>query len=180
MEQLFRRGPTARWAPGRGRPWWGMPCCGPARQAGYVLIDYLGSPPPGATAAWGGEILRLLQEKFRAWEGILVESGGPGRGARGRPQPPAAGGFTSATASVPCPYDCLLFGGALPDLPPLPQREGGPRRRPWEAHRGLLSQLARGPMRSLWRSPGPHLPCRPGGLLGGPDQPPRAGGREKG
>ena len=94
MEQLFRRGPTARWAPGRGRPWWGMPCCGPARQQAMCSLTTWGSPPPGATAAWGARSSACSRR-----------SSGLGRGSWWSPRPRKGG-----------PEDALrrLAAGVLP------------------------------------------------------------------
>ena len=85
MEQLFRRGayrPVGAWE--------GVTA---ARRNGGL----------------GGEILRLLQEKFQDWEGILVESeapeGGPEDALRRRRL-----GFYQRNGFRPLSYDCLLFG----------------------------------------------------------------------
>ena len=77
MEQLFRRGayhPVGAW---EGETLVGYALLWTSPAAGYVLIDYLGVAAARRNGGLGGEILRLLQEKFRDWEGILVESEAP-------------------------------------------------------------------------------------------------------
>ena len=106
-----------------------------------MLIDYLGVTAARRNGGLGGEILRLLQEKFRDWEGILVESeapeGGPEDALRRRRL-----GFYQRNGFRPLSYDCLLFGVHYRTLPPLPQREGT-EAAAMEAHRGVYrSQLA--------------------------------------
>lgn len=74
MEQLFRRGayrPVGAW---EGETLVGYALLWTSPAAGYVLIDYLGVTAARRNGGLGGEILRLLQEKFQDWEGILVES----------------------------------------------------------------------------------------------------------
>ncbi|MFQ9411276.1 MAG: hypothetical protein ACLR1T_09800 [Evtepia gabavorous] len=48
---------------------------GPQRK--YVLIDYLGVTAARRNGGLGAELLRLLREKFRSWDGIIVESEAP-------------------------------------------------------------------------------------------------------
>ena len=109
MEQLFRRGayrPVGAW---EGETLVGYALLWTSPAAGYVLIDYLGVTAARRNGGLGGEILRLLQEKFRAWEGILVESeapeGGPEDALRRRRL-----GFYQRNGFRPLSYDCLLFG----------------------------------------------------------------------
>lgn len=48
-----------------------------APQRKYVLIDYLGVTAARRNGGLGAELLRLLREKFRSWDGIIVESEAP-------------------------------------------------------------------------------------------------------
>ena len=141
MEQLFRRGayrPVGAW---EGETLVGYALLWTSPAAGYVLIDYLGVTAARRNGGLGGEILRLLQEKFRAWEGILVESeapeGGPEDALRRRRL-----GFYQRNGFRPLSYDCLLFGVHYRTFLLSPNGKGT-EAAAMEAHRGVYrSQLA--------------------------------------
>ena len=141
MEQLFRRGayrPVGAW---EGETLVGYALLWTSPAAGYVLIDYLGVTAARRNGGLGGEILRLLQEKFRDWEGILVESeapeGGPEDALRRRRL-----GVYQRNGFRPLSYDCLLFGVHYRTFLLSPNGKGT-EAAAMEAHRGVYrSQLA--------------------------------------
>ena len=80
-----------------------------APQRKYVLIDYLGVTAARRNGGLGAELLRLLREKFRSWDGIIVESeapeGGQSDGIRQRRM-----NFYRRNGYTFLRYDCMLFG----------------------------------------------------------------------
>lgn len=75
----------------------------------YVLLDYLGVTAARRNGGLGAELLRLLREKFRSWDGIIVESeapeGGQSDGIRQRRM-----NFYRRNGYTFLRYDCMLFG----------------------------------------------------------------------
>lgn len=75
----------------------------------YVLIDYLGVTARRRNQGLGGEILRLLREKFASLEGIIVESEAP-EGDEKDPLRRRRMDFYRRNGFVFLDYDCVLFG----------------------------------------------------------------------
>lgn len=75
----------------------------------YVLIDYLGVTASRRNGGLGGEILRLLREEFRDWDGIIVESEAPDGGAHD-PMRRRRMDFYRRSGYTFLDYDCVLFG----------------------------------------------------------------------
>ena len=109
METLVRRGayhPLGAWE-GETLVGYALLWTGPS--APYVLVDYLGVTAARRGGGIGGEILRLLRERFRGWDGILVESEAPQGGEKDALQRRRLA-FYGRCGFAPMGYDCLLFG----------------------------------------------------------------------
>lgn len=75
----------------------------------YLLIDYLGVTASRRNGGLGAEILRLLQERFRDLDGILVESEAPDGGAQDALRQRRMN-FYRRCGYTFLNYDCVLFG----------------------------------------------------------------------
>lgn len=109
MATLVRRGayhPLGAWE-GERMVGYALLWTGPS--APYVLVDYLGVTAARRGEGLGGEILRLLRERFRGWDGILVESEAPQGGEKDALQRRRLA-FYGRCGFAPMGYDCLLFG----------------------------------------------------------------------
>ena len=109
MKKLYRAGvyhPVGAW---EGETLVGYALLWEAPQRKYVLIDYLGVTAARRNGGLGAELLRLLREKFRSWDGIIVESeapeGGQSDGIRQRRM-----NFYRRNGYTFLRYDCMLFG----------------------------------------------------------------------
>lgn len=74
----------------------------------YVLIDYLGVTKARRNGGLGGEILRLLAERYAALDGILVESEAPEGGATDALRRRRLG-FYQRNGFTFMDYECILF-----------------------------------------------------------------------
>lgn len=75
----------------------------------YILIDYLGVTASRRNGGLGAEILRLLKERFRGLDGILVESEAPDGGAQDALRQRRMN-FYRRCGYTFLNYDCVLFG----------------------------------------------------------------------
>ncbi len=75
----------------------------------YLLIDYLGVTASRRNGGLGAEILRLLKERFRDLDGILVESEAPDGGAQDALRQRRMN-FYRRCGYTFLNYDCVLFG----------------------------------------------------------------------
>lgn len=75
----------------------------------YVLIDYLGVTASRRNGGLGGKILKLLQEEFQNWDGIIVESEAPDGGEHDELRRRRMD-FYRRNGFVFQDYDCNLFG----------------------------------------------------------------------
>ena len=75
----------------------------------YVLIDYLGVTASRRNGGLGGQILQLLKEKFRDWDGIIVESEAPDGGEQDSLRKRRMD-FYRRNGYAFLDYDCALFG----------------------------------------------------------------------
>ncbi len=93
---------------------------------------------------------------------------------------PAAGGWGLPAQRLPSlSYDCLLFGVHYRTFLLSPNGKGT-EAAAMEAHRGSTGpSWPRGPMRSLWRSPGPHRPAAPAASWADQTNLPGLGGGER-
>lgn len=74
----------------------------------YVLIDYLGVTKARRNGGLGGEILRLLAERYAALDGILVESEAPEGGETDALRRRRLG-FYQRNGFTFMDYECILF-----------------------------------------------------------------------
>lgn len=74
----------------------------------YVLIDYLGVTKDRRNGGLGGEILRLLAERYAALDGILVESEAPEGGTTDALRRRRLG-FYQRSGFTFLDYECILF-----------------------------------------------------------------------
>ena len=179
MKKLYRAGvyhPVGAW---EGETLVGYALLWEAPQRKYVLIDYLGVTAARRNGGLGAELLRLLREKFRSWDGIIVESeapeGGQSDGIRQRRMNfYRRNGYTFCGMTV-CSSACITGCACAPPT------ERGARRRPWRpTRRCTAASFPGGPTGGLFRSPGPGCPPPAQGVLGGAEGLPGLEEDEKG
>ena len=168
MKKLYRAGvyhPVGAW---EGETLVGYALLWEAPQRKYVLIDYLGGTAARRNGGLGAELLRLLREKFRSWDGIIVESeapeGGQSDGIRQRRM-----NFYRRNGYTFLRYDCMLFGVHYRVCLCSPNGKGS-EEATMAAHQAPAS-FPGGPTGGLFRSPGtrmpPSSPRSPGRSRGG-------------
>lgn len=109
MEKLYQTGmyhPVGAW---EGGELLGYALLWESPVGKYVLIDYLGVTASRRNGGLGGQILQMLKEQFRDWDGIIVESEAPDGGdhdalRKRRMDFYRRNGYTFLD------YDCVLFG----------------------------------------------------------------------